>query len=257
MRSFLVGSALSVEKSANSKLGKVSVTYTGINSCAKDCGLLNIEENGDRSAPLCYAMGGGPVSWQLRKLDNSKTCAEEIAQDEAKAIDSLSGKRDLRLHVAGDCETREAVRIVADACDRYIAKNGRSVWAYTHAWRNHSPSDWGKISILASCDTPEDVFRAKSEGWATATIVPEFPGMPGDKGFGKVYEKDGVKILPCPEMVREEIAEATGEKSNINCASCRLCWKADKLKDAGITIGFAAHGVREKQLKDSLLPVID
>jgi hypothetical protein len=40
-----------------------------------------------------------------------------------------------------------------------------------------------------------------------------------------------MKILPCPE-------QTTG----VSCADCKLCMRDDYLRDAGITIAFAAHG---------------
>jgi hypothetical protein len=86
--------------------------------------------------------------------------------------------RPLRLHTVGDCRTDEAARIVAAAAERYMDAGGGPVWTYTHAWRLVDRASWGRVSVLASCETPEQVELARARGYATAIVVDEFDRPP-------------------------------------------------------------------------------
>lgn len=209
--------AKAIEKSFNRKCGNVSVTMSAQASCWERC---PFHGNG------CYGEGG-PLGWQTAKLNGAVRGAShiDIARAEAEAIDRLSGRRPLRLHVVGDCRDDEAARIVASAAERYWQRGGRPVWTYCHAWTQVARESWGRVSVLASCETPEQVRQAFARGYATALVVPTFKDT-------KAYDIDGVRILPCPEM--------TGKVND--CTHCRLCWNDNVLRKAGITIAFAAHG---------------
>lgn len=212
--------ANAVEKSANSKLGGISTTYAGIQSCPNACPF--------KKTGACYALSG-PVGIQWRKLWSEQVTPRENAWQESKAIRGLTGENDLRIHTAGDCSTPDAARIVADAAEVHMSKHGKSAFTYTHAWRDVPRSSWGKVSVLASCETPAEVAEAKALGYATAMVVKEYASE-------KMYEVDGVKIVPCPEI--------TGKAKD--CKSCRLCMRDDKLKAADVTIAFAMHGPTKK-----------
>jgi hypothetical protein len=80
----------------------------------------------------------------------------------------------MRLHTVGDCRTDEAAKIVAAAAERYMDAGGGPVWTYTHAWRLVDRASWGRVSVLASCETPEQVELARARGYATAIVVDEF-----------------------------------------------------------------------------------
>lgn len=212
--------ANAVELSQNAKLGGMSTTYAGIQSCPNTCPF--------KTSGACYAQSG-PVGIQWRKTWSDHVTQLETARAEAKEIRGLTGEHDLRLHTAGDCSTPEAARIVADAAELHMRKHGKAAFTYTHAWRTVPRSAWGEVSVLASCETPDEIEAAKARGYATAMVVQSY-----DKTT--VYQKDGVKILPCPEM--------TGKADS--CKTCRLCMRDDKLKAADITIAFAAHGPTKK-----------
>lgn len=201
------------EVTENKKLGFISTTYAAINSCPSDCPF--------KKTKACYGMRG-PISWKWLKLTGSPMA---IAKAEAAGIRSLSGLRDLRIHTLGDCSSDKTAKIVSEAAEVFMRKRGKAAFTYTHAWKKVARKSWGKVSVLASCETPDEVRAAKAKGFATALVVPKFDSS-------VAYMIDGLKIVPCPEM--------TGRCKT--CEECRLCMRDDKLKAADVTIAFAAHG---------------
>lgn len=204
-----------VEHTENAKLGGMSTTYASIASCPSSCPLLK--------AKACYGMSG-PVNYVWQRLGEEGRPLE-IAKLEAAAIDGLSGNLDLRIHTLGDCKTDATANLVSQAAERYMRRGRRKAFTFTHGWRKVARQSWGKVSVVASCETPSDVLAAKAAGYATALVLPEF-----EKDVA--YMHQGVKIVPCPEQ--------TGRCKT--CSQCRLCLQDEKLKAAGITIGFKAHG---------------
>ena len=223
--------AMAVEKTSNSKTGDVSVTYGSIRAtCSKRCPL----NPGDRSGPTfltdrsvsgggCYATTG-TVAIQERKLDPSLTPLQ-AARAEAKAIDSLTGSRPLRIHVSGDARTTEAARTLASAAAFYTNKAGMPVWTYTHSWREVARSAWGGVSVLASVHSVGQAWRAIANGYAPAMVVPKHES-------NKATTVDGLKLIPCP-------AQTT---PTVKCTDCKLCWKDGWLHSQKAVITFAAHG---------------
>lgn len=216
--------ALAIECTENKKTGPMHATYASQASCPSDCPLRN---------EGCYAQYG-PIGIFTRRLNEAAALhhvsALDVAQAEAEAIrDKLSGRLDLRLHVVGDCPTSEAASLVADAALRRL-KRGRDAFTYTHAWRDVEHVAWSGVHVLASAETPLQVHEAQEKGWATALVTGPHP-------TDKLYKQDGLKILPCPEQTR-----------GVSCVDCRLCLNTQKLRDKGITIGFAAHGARAKRV---------
>lgn len=212
-------SVKAIEKSSNIKTGPVSVTMATFKSCPQDCPM----------ADACYGKAG-PQGIHSRRLDREtadNVTPEDIATMEAEAIDSLTGDRDLRVHVTGDCRTSAAAEIVSQAMKRHENKNGRSSWTYTHAWRDVPVSSWNGVSVLASCETAQDVMEARAAGYATALVVERFESK-------KAYPiADGVAGVPCPNQTHE----------GITCVDCRLCMKNKK----DVTILFEAHGALRKK----------
>jgi hypothetical protein len=211
-----------VDVSANRKTGIVSVTYASQNSCPDDCPLRG---------GGCYAESGPTGIWtkQVNEYDPDAT-ALDVAKAEAEAIrEVISGTLDLRLHVVGDCSTDEAASIVSDAALR-TARPGRRVWSYTHAWRRVQRGAWGEVSVLASCETPIQARQAQEQGWATAVIVPAYKSE-------RLYEEQGLKILPCPNETR-----------GTQCVDCGLCMKDTFLREKGYAIGFTPHGSGAKKV---------
>jgi hypothetical protein len=223
--------ATAVEESRNQKIGPVSATMVSQSSCPTYCPFIHSG---------CYAEGGNS-GFTTRRLNRSTlTDPVGIATAEASAIDTLSGTRPLRLHVVGDCTSDQTARILAGAVRDYKrrGKQNSAAWTYSHAWRDISRRSFGPISVLASCESMEQVLRARRKGYATAIVVDRFAST-------KAYVADGVKIVPCPQQ--------TGKTEN--CATCRLCWNDKALRQTGVTIGFEAHGMQAKSVRNSLIQI--
>ncbi len=225
--------AKAIEVSSNRKLGPVATTSVSQVSCPGECPWY---DDGKQGSP-CYA-NNGFLGWSTTKLNAAKGDHLNAAQQEAAAIRSLSGSRPLRLHVVGDCKDERSTKIIAKAAERYRAKHDQPVWTYTHAWRDVDRKAWGRISVLASCDSLAQVSQAKANGYATALVVDHFEET-------KAYHRGGVKIVPCPQE--------TGRVPL--CTDCRLCFKDDLLKRADITIAFAAHSGGAKRMREKLAQI--
>jgi hypothetical protein len=219
--------ARAVEVSTNTKLGPVSATLVSQVSCPAECPWY---DDGKWGSP-CYA-NNNFIGLQTKKLNQGKGDYLDAAREEAELISNLSGERPLRLHVVGDCKDRTATEIVADAVAGYQAKHGQPSWTYTRAWEQVPRESWGAVSVLASCETPRQVRKAVSKGYATAMVVSTFQRP-------TAYVRGGVKIVPCPQE--------TGRV--VSCTQCRLCWRDDILRPAGITIGFEAHGFQAGKVR--------
>lgn len=220
--------AKAIEVSSNAKTGPVSTTMASQASCDPTC---PFRKSG------CYAESG-PQGIHTARLNKAEAdhSPEAIAKAEAEAIDGLSGQRDLRLHVVGDCSTTATARIVAEAAERHTAKAGKSVWTYTHSWRTVERKAWGKVSVLASVETVDDARKAMARGFAAAMVVESF-------GTTKAAPlADDVKGIPCPAQTRDDVT----------CQRCQLCWKDGALLDRRAVILFAAHGSGQKKIRRAL-----
>lgn len=218
--------AMAVERSENQKTGLVSVTMTSQASCPESCAFFNSG---------CYAENY-PQSIHTNRLNkHAETSPEAIAQFEADAIKTLSGKRPLRLHIVGDAKTDAAAEILADA----VANYPQPVWAYTHAWRDVSRVSWGRVSALASCETVQDAKRANAAGYAAAVVVESFAST-------KAYSVDGMKLIPCPAQTHK----------GIQCVDCKLCWDDSKLRQIGANIAFEPHGDGEEIVRAKVAELV-
>jgi hypothetical protein len=215
--------ATAAARSGNAKIGDAAATYAAQVSCPTSCAFFN--------GGGCYAENGTIYSSVTKRLNDDAAAtgatAADVAHAEADAIDELQVEpgRPLRLHTVGDCKTDEAARIVAAACARYMERGGGPCWAYTHAWRLVNRESWRPVSVLASCETPEQVELARVRGYAPAIVVGEFEGS---RRYSTV---NGVEVLPCPQQTR-----------GVPCSECRLCMNADGVLDRGYAIGFEIHG---------------
>jgi len=225
-------SAICVDLTTNRKTGPCSATHASLNGCPPGCPLRGLG---------CYTEHG-PVSFTTRRLLASEvTRPVDIARAEARAIDGAwKGGRvpglDLRGHVGGDCRTEPAAKLVGAAMARWKVRGGGQPWTYTHAWRTVRREAWGPgVSILASCDKPADVERARARGYVPSTIVGEFPNGP------KVFNVGGSGFIPC----RYEIDGTT-------CVECRLCLDEPGLRARGLGIGFRAHGSKAGTIRRRL-----
>jgi hypothetical protein len=133
----------------------------------------------------------------------------------------------LRLHTVGDCKTDRAAAIVADAAMAHTARYGQPSWTYTHAWRAVQRPSWGTVSVLASCETEDDVARATAEGWACAIVVNKGDVLPDTIA--------GMKTIHCPQQ--------TGGKPD--CARCMICAKDTRIKGKAVVV-FEGHGATKK-----------
>lgn len=217
-----MAAATAVEVSQNAKTGMVSATYASQKSCDSDCPFMG---------KGCYAEHGFANCTTQRLNKDAENDPVAIAQEEAALIDGLTGSLDLRVHVVGDCKTDEAATIVASAMQRHRRKKGRKAWTYTHAWRKVRKESWLGESVLASCETPNEVLEAKKLGYAAAIVVESFDRE-------KVYEADGIKILPCPNQTERAL----------QCSDCGICMNAAALERTGLTVGFVAHGASKKKI---------
>lgn len=221
---------VAVEKSNNDKTGPVSATWVAQNSCPSSCPHMGAG---------CYAETGkaGFTTSRVNRAagDHPELTPAEIAQIEAAGIDTLTGKRDLRLHVVGDARTDKAAQILAAAADRYIARGhakGKTVrvWTYTHA-RDTKRASWGRISVLRSCETLHHVKAAHAAGYAAAIVIPEHV-------HDTAFKNGGFTFIPCPQQ--------TGRAAN--CQACGLCMQDTKLHAAKRVIVFAAHGLAKRKM---------
>ncbi len=234
--------------SRNMKLGRVLATYMAMQSCPETCqfhpeNLHGAPKKNRASGLICYAIKGGMTlnSYPLNRAGHGQT-PQQLAEEEAAGIDRIRLPRGfpMRLHDVGDAPTNAAARTISAAADRYRERGGGPVWAYTHAWRQVDRRWWGGVSILASCDLPQDIALAHERGYATALVVPDFGWRGTGRFTGRMeamepnasrYTLDGHALLPCPEQ--------TGRAAN--CASCRLCWDAPRLLRDRLTIAFQEH----------------
>jgi hypothetical protein len=225
--------ALAVETSDNRKLGPVSATYASQASCPGDCPFR---------AAGCYAEFGN-VGHHTRRLNRSAARTPlAVAREEARAIDGLTGDRPLRLHVVDDCRTDAAARTVGAAVTRYARRGGRpaaggrkAAWTYSHAWREVRRESWGPdVAVLASVEAPGAAREAMDAGYAAAIVVGQFER-------DSAYLLGGVTVLPCPHQT-----------AAVTCRECGLCRDDARLREAGIVIGFEAHGATAGRIQERL-----
>lgn len=232
--------AIGVEKSGDLKLStdrSVSATWVSQGSCPDYCSL---------KGSGCYAENGRSAIHTSRlNLAQAKGqfTPEQLARFEAQAIDNLSGKNPLRLHIVGDSRTRKSVRIVRTAAERYKARFNQPVWTFTHAI-NIPRELWGSVSVLRSCENFNQVKTAHAEGYASALVITE-----KHESHKPVQLGDGFRGIPCPQQV----------KKSDSCKSCKLCWNDKHLHQNKLVILFAPDRGTDKKLKSALkvLPMVN
>lgn len=210
--------------STNAKIGDAAATYAAQQSCPTYCPFFK--------GGGCYAEDGQVYMGVTKRLNDDATTmqlsGQKVAQFEADAIDDMQviPGRPMRLHTVGDCATDEAALVVSAAAERYMDNGGGQVWAYTHAWRVVDRASWGRVSVLASCESAEQVELARARGYAPSIVVEEF-----DSHMRYVNER-GLAILPCPAQTRDDVT----------CSSCKLCMNDQAIRERGYAIGFHVHG---------------
>jgi hypothetical protein len=170
----------------------------------------------------------GPCASVWKRLqDGTHT---EVAKDEAEVIGRLSGYVPLRLHTMGDCSTDRAARILAVAAKDYTEKQGQKVYTYTHAWRTIDVKSWGSISVLASCETVDEVRQAMAKGYPAAVTIESHDNLP---------KATGLRFVSCLKQT---------EKAD-TCLACGLCLRAEGLLRTKTAVCFAIHGPTTKARK--------
>lgn len=215
---------MAVLMSHNGKLGACSATYAPASTCPTDCKLQS----------CCYGRVGGTVGMVEHRIASelSGIGPDVLAELEASEVATLAHKvpkgHPLRLHVVGDCATPRRAAVLSGACANWPGP----VWTYTHAWRTVPRESWGKVSVLASCESMWDAKQAITDGYAPAVVVPEHPAD------GKAYPgPHGLTVIPCPSQTRD-----------IPCDRCRLCWRDAALLQRGAVIALAAHGAQRRKV---------
>ena len=198
--------AIARETTEDRKTGNASVTWTTQASCPTSCPHLTSEV-----APYR---------------------ADLIAHQEAEAIDTLSGQRDLRVHIVGDCRTDAAAKLVSSAMLRHETKHNRSAWTYTHAWRQVKAESWQKTNVLASCESLQEIPEARAKGYACALVIRRSDPLFGRIKQGKLVIYNNERLLPCPNQT---------DTRKPTCVECRLCMRAHFLKRTQTTITFLEH----------------
>lgn len=211
----MTNSVTVVQRSDNTKTGRIATTYAAQASCPVSCPFRNSG---------CYAESGY-VGYVTSRLNKSKDGPIRIARKEAEGIRRLKGNRPMRLHVVGDSSTSETARIVSKAAEEYMEKGGQKVWTYTHA--RIPRAAWGKVSVLRSTHTLRQVESAFEAGYAAALTVKDFQDT-------KAYPMGrGIIGIPCPAQTRK----------GVTCESCQLCTRDEYLRKKKMVVLFKAHGI--------------
>lgn len=213
--------------SKNVKLGNCSATMAAQVTCPSACPFF---QSG------CYAEIGN-MGIHTNRMNRAALAADltsdQVIYNEFLAI--VGGRVvpgfPLRLHTVGDCQTDEQARMLSDAAKVYNARRGGPVFTYTHAWRDIKHESWqhaGKIQVLASCETPDEVIEAQAKGYRTALVVGDF-----ERDTLQALRDQGISPVPCPAQTQD----------SMTCSECRYC-----MKDAKGTVLFEAHGRNKKRV---------
>lgn len=221
---------LYIKNSRNSKIGKIDATYAPINkTCPSSCKLKD---------SICYGQISYVGMWNKRIESKSENQSKlDLANEEAdliiKSSFDESKSKYLRLHVSGDSTTIRGTKKLAKAAEYWIKNSKEYVYTYTHAWKNVNRSNWGKISVLASVESVNEISKARLAGYAPSVVVPKHHGKKAYLSSDKV-----TTLIPCP-----------AQTSNVTCEQCKLCMKADWLFQNNKGIAFEVHGVRKNKIR--------
>jgi hypothetical protein len=227
--------ALYVALSRNKKLGLAAATYLSVKAtCPDSC---RLKDGGG-----CYAEDGRVLRIQRRLDDGEGDDIDAAAEEfECVAASAIYHGLPLRLGVSGDSKTETAAKIRASTAYLYHERGGGPVWGYTHSWREIRRFIWGGISMLASCETWEEVFEANDRSYVAAIVLPafEFDEMGVNPHLISIGGRQTLAIR-CPNQVK-----------GTACSECRLCLNDNRLQ--GKTIVFRAHGTRKATLEYNLV----
>jgi hypothetical protein len=206
---------LVVQNSQNSKIGDMHATYAPQLTCPTSCPFY----------PEIYG--------DIRDPEQRAMIQVELAEIEARKIDELPANKNLRVHVVGDCSNHISANLIGSAMVRYEkrSKNNSIAYTYTHAWDKDwvevpvHESEWMGAKVLASCETSQGILDARKLGYACEWTYMEHTTR-------KVHERDGIKVLPCPNNFN----------ADVKCTDCMKCADLGLLKKKEWVIGLSVHG---------------
>jgi len=164
------------------------------------------------------------------------------AREEARGIRALSGTRQLRVHVVGDCSTPRDAGIVGSAMVAHTRRFGQAAWTYTEAWRTVQRRAWRGATVIASVRTIADIATARARGYAAAITLTR------PHTSNKVYQVGTEHLIPCPAQFKHK-----GQRI-VTCEHCSLCKRPDYLLENKLTIAFEPDRGSAGQLVIALTP---
>ena len=203
-----------VSKSSDSKIGKIVASYSPLDTCPDSC----VFKSGG-----CYAWGLFYLRILGKKIEDGRIKARSLK-------DALSSRdkncKVVRHRVAGDVVGD--VEGTIEEC-HMVEQEGLINIGYTHDWETEATQPL-KEWFRASCNTLEEVAKAKAMGWATTLAV-------HGENIPKTTNIDGQRGVLCP--ARHDVAG----KKDITCNDCTLCKVTDKTKN--IVVMFEVHGTKK------------
>ena len=202
--------------SQNAKVGVMNATYAPQLTCPTSC-------------PFYPEIFG-----DVDDIETRLHIQIQFAEIEAVKIDGLPADRNLRVHVVGDASTSISAGILGAAMVRYEKRspNGSQAYTYCHSWAEPytvPESAWNGARVLASCESAQQVIKARKLGYACEWTYKEHLSR-------KVYERDGINVLPCPNNFN----------ADVTCNDCMKCADLDLLKSREWVIGLETHGAFRK-----------
>jgi len=144
----------------------------------------------------------------------------DMAFDAADIV-TAGTDRQIRLGAYGDPAALPAAVILA------LTSRAAGWTGYTHQWRSKRIASHLRPFVQASCDSLQDLERARAAGWSTFTVLPV--GAPSPAGA----------------------TVCANERTGVTCAECMAC---DGRSGQHITI--AVHGSGAGTFTRKLLPVL-
>jgi len=203
-----------VSKSSDTKIGKIVASYSPLDTCPDSCAF---------KSGGCYAWGLFYLRILGKKIEDGRI--------KAKSLRVALSKRDkdckvVRHRVAGDVVGD--VEGTIEEC-HIVEQEGLTNIGYTHDWESEETQPLKKW-FRASCNSLEDVLKAKLMGWSMTLAVH------GDD-IPRTIDILGSKGRLCP--ARHNVPG----KRDITCNTCTLCKVSDKTKD--IIVMFEVHGTKK------------
>lgn len=195
-----------------------SIYRTAGPTCPETCGFLG----------TCYAFNGNVAIHSRRSASMECNITEYIKALPQGAIVRHLVSGDLMLNGNVDYE------YIEEALQGHRSRPDVRGYGYTHAWRLLDPKVINALpnfTINASCENSAEVSEALAAGWDAVLVV--------DHDTPKITATSEFVVNVCPEQMSHE-SENT---KSINCASCMLCARHNRMKrDIPSVVGFRAHG---------------